>query len=59
MEVKEQNQVKILKRFVQALENLGGGGDYHYYDYDDVNINQAWETIRENTNALATESQGY
>jgi hypothetical protein len=34
------------------LENWGGGDD-------DVDINKAWESIRQNIQALATESLGY
>jgi hypothetical protein len=51
MVVKEQNQVKISNRFV-ALENLDD-------DDDDVDINRAWESIRENMKASATEYLSY
>jgi hypothetical protein len=45
VEIKEQYQVKILNWFT-ALENL---------DDDDVDTNRAWENIRENIKASATE----
>jgi hypothetical protein len=43
--VKEQNQVKMSNRFA-ALENLD----------DDVDINRAWESIRENMKDRAREA---
>jgi hypothetical protein len=45
---REQSQVKIVKRKA-ALENLRG----------DVDINLAWEAIRENINLSAKENLGY
>jgi hypothetical protein len=48
VESEEQYQVKIPDRFA-ALENL----------YDDVDINRAWETIRENIKISANEILGY
>jgi hypothetical protein len=46
--VKEQYQVKITKRFA-ALENFD----------DNVDMNSAWENIRENINISAKESLGH
>jgi hypothetical protein len=47
-EGKEQYRVEISNRF-PALENL----------YAEVDINRAWETIRENIKILTKESLGY
>jgi hypothetical protein len=47
-EVKEQNQVKITNRFA-ALENFD----------DNVDMNRAWENIRENIKNSAKESLGH
>jgi hypothetical protein len=47
-EVKEQYQIKITKRFA-ALENFD----------DTVDVNRAWENIRENTKTSANESLGH
>jgi hypothetical protein len=43
-----KHHVKVSSRF-EALEDLD----------DEVNINSAWETIRENTKISAKESTGY
>jgi hypothetical protein len=48
MEVKEQYQVKISNRFA-ALKNLD----------DNVDFTRAWESMRENIKASATECLGY
>jgi hypothetical protein len=48
VESKRQYQVKISNRFA-ALENL----------VDDMDINRAWETIRENIKISDNESLGY
>jgi hypothetical protein len=48
VEVKEQYQVKITNRFA-AFENCD----------DTVNMNTAWENIRENIKTSAKESLGY
>jgi hypothetical protein len=48
VEGKEQYRVQISNRFV-ALENL----------HNNVNINKAWETFRENIKISAKESLGY
>jgi hypothetical protein len=40
------------------LENLGND-DYDDDNDDDVHNNRAWESIRENTEASATEGLGY
>jgi hypothetical protein len=48
VECKEQYQVEISDRFA-ALENLD----------DDVDINSAWETVRENIKISGKESLGY
>jgi hypothetical protein len=48
VEGKEQYRVEISNRFA-ALENLDG----------DVDINRAWETIRENIKISAKASLGY
>jgi hypothetical protein len=48
VEVKEQYRVEISNRFA-ALEELD----------TEVDINRAWETIRENITILAKESLGY
>jgi hypothetical protein len=47
-EVKEQYQVKITNRF-DALENFG----------DNVDMNRAWENIRQNRQISAKESLGH
>jgi hypothetical protein len=47
VEIKEQYEVKIKNKFA-ALENLD----------DDVDVNRAWENIRENMKPIATESLG-
>jgi hypothetical protein len=49
--VKEQYQVEISNRFT-TLENFDD-------DDDDVDISRAWESIRENMKASATESLDY
>jgi hypothetical protein len=48
VESKEQHRVEVSNRFA-ALENLDG----------DVNINRAWETIRDNIKISAKVSLGY
>jgi hypothetical protein len=50
-EVKEQYQVKISTTFPN-LENFDD-------DDDDVDINRAWKSIRENMKVLVTGSLGY
>jgi hypothetical protein len=45
MEVKEQSQVKISNDFA-ALGNLVDDDDDGDDDYDNVDINRAWESIR-------------
>jgi hypothetical protein len=52
VEVREQYQVKILNRFA-ALEKLNDDDD------DDVDINRAWESIRENIKSSSTQSLCY
>jgi hypothetical protein len=47
-EVKEQYQVKITNRFA-ALENFD----------DNIDMNRAWENIRENTKTSTNESLGH
>jgi hypothetical protein len=47
VELKEENLVEMSDKFA-ALKNI----------YDDVNINGAWETIRENIKISAKESLG-
>jgi hypothetical protein len=53
VEVKEHYQVKISNRFA-ALGNMDDDDDD-----DDVDINRAWECIRQSTKASATDSLGY
>jgi hypothetical protein len=48
VEAKKQNQIKISNMFA-VVENL----------YEDVDNNRAWESIRQNIKASATESLGY
>jgi hypothetical protein len=56
--VKEQYQIKISYTFA-PLENMDGGGGGGDDDDDVMGINRAWENIRQNMKASATESLGY
>jgi hypothetical protein len=49
VEGKEQYRVEVSNRFAAALEDLD----------TEVEINSAWETIRESINISANESMGY
>jgi hypothetical protein len=50
VEVKEEYQAEMSNRF-EALENLDDDDD------DDVDINRAWESIREDLEASVTDSR--
>jgi hypothetical protein len=53
VEVKEQYQVKISNRFATSKNLDDGNND------DDVDINRAGDSIRENIKVSATNSLGY